>query len=119
MPLQLFIMVTIPKSFFGFLAGAIWTATMPDNLAKYLPQLNDDQRAQLFGDISSVLEFPLGHPTREGVILGKFVLLLTFFLISIILTLFSPFSYSLFLWFWGDGSIRRYDASDDYTCDGS
>lgn len=43
---------------------------MPPNLAKYLPQLSQEQRDELFGDISSVIDVPRGDPVREGVILG-------------------------------------------------
>ncbi|KAF9234946.1 major facilitator superfamily domain-containing protein [Melanogaster broomeanus] len=49
-------------------AGAIWSNTMPDNLAKYLPWLTDEQRAELYGSITSVTSSPRGDPVREGVI---------------------------------------------------
>jgi MFS family permease len=49
-------------------AGAIWSNTMPDNLEKYLPWLTDEQRAELFGSITSAASYPLGDPVREGVI---------------------------------------------------
>lgn len=44
---------------------------MPDNLAKYLPFLSDHERAELFGNIKSVLKIPRGDPRREGVIHGS------------------------------------------------
>ena len=44
---------------------------MPDNLAKNLPQLSAEQRAELFGSITDVLTYPRGDPIREGVITGK------------------------------------------------
>lgn len=50
------------------LAGAIWSNTMPSNLARYLPALSDGERAKLYGNISSVLDIPRGDPIREGVI---------------------------------------------------
>jgi hypothetical protein len=53
-------------------AGAIWSNTMPDNLEKYLPWLTDEQRAELFGSITSAASYPLGDPVREGVISGTF-----------------------------------------------
>lgn len=52
------------------IAGAIWSNTMPDNLAKYLPWLTDAERAELYGSITSVTAFPRGDPVREGVIQG-------------------------------------------------
>ncbi|KAF9229770.1 MFS general substrate transporter [Gyrodon lividus] len=49
-------------------AGAIWSNTMPTNLEKYLPWLTDEQRAELYGSITSVTSSPRGDPVREGVI---------------------------------------------------
>ncbi|OJA19063.1 hypothetical protein AZE42_09040 [Rhizopogon vesiculosus] len=49
-------------------AGAIWSNTMPANLEKYLPELSDEQRAQLYGSITSARAYPRGDPVREGVI---------------------------------------------------
>jgi len=53
------------------LAGAIWTALMPDKLEKYLPFLTDEQRALLYGSLYLAAANPRGDPIREGVILGK------------------------------------------------
>lgn len=44
---------------------------MPKGLLKYLPDVSDDERKTLFGDITSVLKYPRGDPIREGVILGS------------------------------------------------
>jgi MFS family permease len=49
-------------------AGAIWSNTMPENLAKYLPWLTDEQRAELYGSITLAASYPRGDPVREGVI---------------------------------------------------
>lgn len=49
-------------------AGAIWSNTMPGNLDKYLPWLTEEQRAELYGSITSVTSLPRGNPVREGVI---------------------------------------------------
>ncbi|KAG6334320.1 hypothetical protein ID866_4765 [Astraeus odoratus] len=49
-------------------AGAIWARTMPQNLEKFLPWLSDEERAELFGSITSVTSLPYGDPVREGVI---------------------------------------------------
>lgn len=51
-------------------AGAIWSNSMPTQLAKHLPSLSSDQIAQLFGDIELVLQYPRGSDVREGVIAG-------------------------------------------------
>ncbi|KAI0076314.1 drug:h+ antiporter [Panus rudis PR-1116 ss-1] len=50
------------------IAGAIWTNTMPDKLAKHLPDVPEDLRAELFGSITDVVTYPRGDPIREGVI---------------------------------------------------
>ncbi|OAX34932.1 MFS general substrate transporter [Rhizopogon vinicolor AM-OR11-026] len=49
-------------------AGAIWSNTMPANLEKYLSWLSDEQRAELYGSITSARAYPRGDPIREGVI---------------------------------------------------
>ncbi|KII91403.1 hypothetical protein PLICRDRAFT_173255 [Plicaturopsis crispa FD-325 SS-3] len=50
------------------IAGAIWSNTMPKNLAKHLPSLTQAARDTLYGSITSVAALPSGDPTREGVI---------------------------------------------------
>ncbi|OCH87436.1 drug:h+ antiporter [Obba rivulosa] len=52
------------------IAGAIWTNTMPEKLEKYLPNLSQAERDELFGSITDVTALPRGDPTREGVISG-------------------------------------------------
>ena len=54
-----------------FEAGAMWSATMPGNLEKELPQLSENERKALFGSITDVLKYPRGDPIREGVIAGR------------------------------------------------
>lgn len=44
---------------------------MPDNLARFLPFLDEATRAELFGSISLATEYPLGDPIRKGVIQGE------------------------------------------------
>ena len=43
---------------------------MPANLREFLPDLPEEERMRLYGDIMRVLSYPRGHPVREGVILG-------------------------------------------------
>ncbi|KAI0092894.1 drug:h+ antiporter [Irpex rosettiformis] len=50
------------------IAGAVWTNTMPKNLAKYLPQLSAEEREKLYGSLTTVTTYPRGDPIREGVI---------------------------------------------------
>ncbi|THH28555.1 hypothetical protein EUX98_g5621 [Antrodiella citrinella] len=50
------------------LAGAIWTNTMPKNLAKYISFVSAEEQATLFGSITDVTQYPRGTPIREGVI---------------------------------------------------
>ena len=54
-------------------AGGIWTSSMPQKLAEYLPNLTDAERSKLFGDIVSVIDLPREHPTRLGVMRGAHV----------------------------------------------
>lgn len=55
------------------IAGAMWSALMPGNLAKALPELSEQERKKLFGSISDVLQYPREHPIRQGVIEGMTV----------------------------------------------
>jgi hypothetical protein len=48
---------------------------MPGNLRKFLPDLSEEERMRLYGDIPRVLSYPRGHPVREGVILGELLFL--------------------------------------------
>jgi len=64
-------MVKIVAHALNLLAGAIWTALMPDKLEKYLPFLTEEQRALLYGSLYLAAAKPRGDPIREGVILGK------------------------------------------------
>lgn len=43
---------------------------MPGKLEKYLPGVSAEQRALLYGSITTVRAQPRGDPTREGVISG-------------------------------------------------
>lgn len=52
------------------ISGAIWTNLMPGNLAKALPNVSEELRAELFSSITDVLEYPRGDEIREGVING-------------------------------------------------
>ncbi|PAV16768.1 MFS polyamine transporter [Pyrrhoderma noxium] len=49
-------------------AGAIWSNTMPNNLEKYLPQVNETLRAELYSSITDVLAYDRDDPIRIGVI---------------------------------------------------
>lgn len=51
------------------IAGAIWTNTMPGNLARHLAGLLPQEEIDaLFGSLTGVLKYPRGDPVREGVI---------------------------------------------------
>ena|ERR1700722_14026628 len=60
------------------IAGAIWSNTMPSKLAGHLPFLNETERAVLFGSIVTVASKPRGDPIREGVVLGRSPLSISF-----------------------------------------
>ena len=80
-------------------AGAMWTALMPGNLEKALPNLSSDERKKLFGSISDVLDYPREHPIRMGVIEG----LSCYFLFNT--GLFSPVY-----------SVRQHNEKHGYRC---
>jgi hypothetical protein len=63
---------------FAIAAGSIWTHLMPGRLARYLPALSADQRAQLFWSITAAAAYPRGDPIREGVIHGQSIRTRTF-----------------------------------------
>ena len=52
-------------------AGAIWSNTMPNNLEKYLPQVDETLRAELYSSITDVLAYDRDDPIRIGVIQGE------------------------------------------------
>ncbi|KAF9443003.1 drug:h+ antiporter [Macrolepiota fuliginosa MF-IS2] len=53
----------------GAIAGALWTNMMPGKLAKYLdPLLSKEVQLELFGSITTAVQYPRGDPIREGVI---------------------------------------------------
>ena len=56
----------------GSIAGAIWSAVMPERLQQYLPSLSQEERDVLFGDITAVRERAMDDPIRQGVIGGKY-----------------------------------------------
>ena len=49
-------------------AGAIWTQLMPQNLAKYLPNVSEEERETLFGSIVSIVSLDPSDPIRQGAI---------------------------------------------------
>ncbi|KAI0793538.1 MFS general substrate transporter [Fomes fomentarius] len=52
----------------GSVAGAIWSGMMPSKLKDYLPTLSQDERDELFGNITAVRARPMDDPVRQGVI---------------------------------------------------
>ncbi|TBU41144.1 MFS general substrate transporter [Dichomitus squalens] len=87
----------------GSIAGAIWSGLMPDRLRQYLPNLSQEERDVLFGDITAVRERTMDDPVRQGVISAysdtmKIMLILATALsfIPLILSIFMP------NWYLGD-----------------
>lgn len=54
----------------GSVAGAIWSGMMPGKLRDYLPALSQDERDELFGNITAVRARPMDDPVRQGVVNG-------------------------------------------------
>lgn len=49
-------------------AGMLWVRLMPSALERYLPDVPEKVREELFGSISEAAKYPFGDPIREGVI---------------------------------------------------
>ncbi|EMD31052.1 hypothetical protein CERSUDRAFT_163556 [Gelatoporia subvermispora B] len=94
------------------IAGAIWTNTMPDKLAKYLPDLTQAQRDELFGSITDVTALPRGDPTREGVISAYSDVMKTMVIAATVISIV-PIILALFMpnWYLGDKQ-NAVDAAD-------
>ncbi|KAI1842131.1 hypothetical protein JX265_005590 [Neoarthrinium moseri] len=53
----------------GFaIAGGMWTNMLPYKLAEYLPEDSKSDAFKIFGDITLQMQYPIGHPIRDGVI---------------------------------------------------
>ncbi|KAG8752254.1 hypothetical protein FRC14_007194 [Serendipita sp. 396] len=50
------------------IAGAIWTNLMPRNLAKYLPNVSEEERNRLYGSTISIAMLDPSDPVRIGAI---------------------------------------------------
>ena len=49
-------------------SGAIWTNTLPEQLAQNLPPSIQNQSTTIFGSLTQQLSYPLGSPERNGII---------------------------------------------------
>lgn len=55
----------------GFaIAGGMWTNMLPNKLAEFLPEESKPSAWSIYGDITKQLEYPMGHPIREAVIMA-------------------------------------------------
>ncbi|KIM27656.1 hypothetical protein M408DRAFT_16535 [Serendipita vermifera MAFF 305830] len=79
------------------IAGAIWTNVMPANLAKYIPQISQEERDTLFGSIITIGSLDPSDPVRQGAIAAYgdtmrilIIVALVFGLIPIALALLMP-----------------------------
>ncbi|EIW85960.1 MFS general substrate transporter [Coniophora puteana RWD-64-598 SS2] len=99
-------------------AGAIWSNSMPENLAKYLPELSDEQRKALYGSITDVVKYPRGDPIREGVILAYDDTMKTMILIATVLSVI-PILLAFIMpnWYLGDAqnAITETDLMGNYA----
>jgi hypothetical protein len=50
------------------ISGAIWTNTLPAQLAQNLPPSIQNQSATIFGSLTQQLSYPRGSPERDGII---------------------------------------------------
>lgn len=49
-------------------SGAIWTNTLPEQLAQNLPASINNQSQTIFGSLTDQLSYPRGSPERDGII---------------------------------------------------
>jgi hypothetical protein len=55
----------------GFaVAGGMWTNILPYKMEEFLPEEYKSQARAIYGDIKKQLEYPIGHPVRDAVILA-------------------------------------------------
>ncbi|KAH8204339.1 hypothetical protein TruAng_001502 [Truncatella angustata] len=52
------------------IAGGMWTNILPYKLAELLPEDVKSQSWEIYGDITKQLQYPIGHPVRDAVILA-------------------------------------------------
>lgn len=52
------------------IAGGIWTNLLPYKIADYLPEDSKSMAWTLFGDLTKQLEYPMGNPIRDAVIMA-------------------------------------------------
>lgn len=50
------------------ISGAIWTNTLPNQLAQNLPPSIKNQSSTIFGSLTQQLSYPRGSPERDGII---------------------------------------------------
>jgi hypothetical protein len=50
------------------IAGALWTNILPAKLYEFLPADTKDQAAEIYGDITIQLSYPIGTPVRDAII---------------------------------------------------
>lgn len=59
---------TLGSAIGGAVAAAMWTADMPDNLAKFLPDSTAELRAKFYGSITAITAVDFNDPVRQNVI---------------------------------------------------
>jgi hypothetical protein len=50
------------------IAGALWTNIVPEKLTAELPEGSKDLMAEIYGDITVQLSYPMGSPIRDAII---------------------------------------------------
>lgn len=50
------------------ISGAIWTNTLPQQLARRLPDSAKDEADKIYGNIKEQLSYPIGSPVRDAII---------------------------------------------------
>ncbi|KAG6885294.1 hypothetical protein C0993_003578 [Termitomyces sp. T159_Od127] len=93
------------------IAGAIWSNLMPDKLAQHLPFVSEEDRAALFGSITTVLAYDRGTPIREGVIAAYSDVMKVMIIVATVIAVV-PFALSFLMpnWYLGDKQNAVEDA---------
>jgi MFS family permease len=88
----------------GTIAGAIWTGVFPQKLKEYLPAESQANFAQIYGNLTAQIEYPVGSATHEAIIRAYGDALRNMFIAATALTVIGIFGVLL----WRDIKIKNF-----------
>ncbi|ORX37004.1 major facilitator superfamily domain-containing protein [Kockovaella imperatae] len=83
----LLLLTEVGNSVGSAISTAVWTSTMPREIAKHVPSTNNTLLYELYEDMEAVVLYPLGSPVREGVISAYQSVMLRLCLASVIISI--------------------------------